>query len=76
MGLFDNLFGDKAADRRALAFADRFEREFVHQARARRTLAETLEAGWRLLETLPRADLVKIPDDMWAGRQGRERGDG
>lgn len=61
------------ADRRALGFAERFEREFVHQGASRRTLAETLQAGWRLLETLPRADLVKITDELWARRAG---GDG
>jgi len=59
------------ADRRALAFAERFEREFVHQGRQRRSVAETIEAGWRLLETLPREDLVKITDEIWDRRQGR-----
>lgn len=60
------------ADRRALAFAERFEREFVHQGQGRRSVRETIETGWRLLESLPRDDLVKIPDDVWARRQGRE----
>ena len=63
--------GLSPSDRRALAFAERFEREFVHQGRVRRALAETIEAGWVLLEALPRTDLVKISDDMWAQRQGR-----
>jgi V/A-type H+-transporting ATPase subunit B len=58
------------ADRRALAFADRFEREFVHQGSGRRSVAETIEVGWRLLETLPREDLVKISDEVWAQRTG------
>ena len=49
--------GLAAADRRALAFAERFETEFVGQGAARRTLAETIDAGWRLLDTLPREDL-------------------
>jgi V/A-type H+-transporting ATPase subunit B len=56
------------ADRRALAFADRFERDFVHQTH-RRTIAETLEAGWRLLETLPRDDLLRIREATWAARR-------
>jgi V/A-type H+-transporting ATPase subunit B len=56
-------------DRRALAFADRFEREFVHQTGLRRSIRETMETGWRLLETLPREDLVKIPEEIWAGRR-------
>ncbi|MBL8987734.1 MAG: V-type ATP synthase subunit B, partial [Gemmatimonadetes bacterium] len=58
------------ADRRALAFAERFEREFVHQGQGRRTISETIEAGWRLLETLPREDLTKIPDAIWEARRG------
>jgi V/A-type H+-transporting ATPase subunit B len=52
------------ADRRALAFADRFERELVHQD-GRRSLAETVAAGWRLLEALPRDDLLRIADATW-----------
>ncbi len=55
------------ADRRALAFADAFEREFVAQA-GRRTMDETFAVGWRLLETLPRDDLVRISDETWAAR--------
>lgn len=56
--------GLSEADRRSLAFAERFEREFVGQAR-RRTLAETIAIGWRLLETLPRDDLLRIGDATW-----------
>lgn len=55
-------------DRRALAFAQKFEDEFVQQRGVRRTLAETLAEGWRLLETLPREDLTRISDGTWAGR--------
>jgi V/A-type H+-transporting ATPase subunit B len=57
-----------AADRRALAFAERFEQEFVGQGPKRRRLAETIAVGWRLLERLPREDLVRIRDSTWAGR--------
>ncbi len=57
------------ADRRALAFADRFETEFIGQS-TRRTIGETLAAGWRLLETLPRDDLHRISDFAWAARPG------
>jgi V/A-type H+-transporting ATPase subunit B len=60
------------ADRRALAFAERFEREFVHQGRARRSLAETLEVGWRLMETLPAEDLSRIGELPAASRRGVE----
>lgn len=60
------------ADRRALAFADQFETEFVGQA-ARRTIEETLAAGWRLLDQLPRADLVRIPERVYQARRARRR---
>lgn len=66
--------GLAAADRRALEFATRFEREFVHQGSARRTIGETLEAGWRLLETLPRDDLTRIPDPVWSARRAATGG--
>jgi V/A-type H+-transporting ATPase subunit B len=59
------------ADRRALVFAERFEREFVHQGTARRTIGETIERGWMLLESLPREDLTRIPDALWSRRQSR-----
>jgi V/A-type H+-transporting ATPase subunit B len=59
------------ADRRALAFTERFEKEFIDQGDARRTIAETLEIGWALLETLPREDLHRIPEEAWARRAGR-----
>ncbi|HEY7480510.1 MAG TPA: V-type ATP synthase subunit B [Gemmatimonadales bacterium] len=60
--------GLAAADRRALAFAERFEREFVNQGPRRRGLRETISVGWRLLESLPREDLVRIRDSTWAAR--------
>ncbi len=53
-------------DRRALAFADRFEREQIDQGRARRTIGETIAIGWRLLDGLPRDDLERIDDATWA----------
>jgi len=55
------------ADRRALEFAAVFEREFLHQ-RDRRDLPTTIATGWRLLETLPRDDLLRIRDATWAAR--------
>jgi V/A-type H+/Na+-transporting ATPase subunit B len=54
------------ADRRALGFADRFERELVGQGTTRRSIGETIAIGWRLLEGLPRDDLERIDDDTWA----------
>jgi len=60
--------GLTAADRRALAFAERFEKEYVHQGGARRRIQETVDTGWRLLETLPRGDLLRISDATWDAR--------
>jgi V/A-type H+-transporting ATPase subunit B len=60
------------ADRRAMAFAERFEREFVHQGGARRTIDETLEVGWLLLESMPREDLHRMSEEAGARRAGRE----
>ncbi len=51
-------FGD--ADRRTLEFADRFEREFVHQGGVGRSIEETLEAGWRLMAAMPRERLTRL----------------
>jgi len=60
--------GLSEADRRSLAFAERFEREFIGQVR-RRSLAETIATGWRLLEMLPRDDLLRISDATWSARR-------
>jgi V/A-type H+-transporting ATPase subunit B len=61
--------GLTAADRRALAFADAFEHQFVSQGGQRRPLADTLEAGWRLLDRVPREDLLKLSDALIESRQ-------
>jgi len=61
------------ADRRAWAFAERFEREFIHQA-GRRSLTETIETGWRLLESLPRDDLHRLKDATWSARVATREG--
>ncbi len=58
-----------AQDRRALEFADRFEREFVGQPEGGRRLEETLAAGWRLLDALPREDLTRLSDAVWQQHQ-------
>ena len=61
------------ADRRALAFAEEFERTFVGQGEQRRTLAETIDAGWRLLDRLPSGDLLKLPAALLASREHQRR---
>ncbi len=62
------------ADRRALGFVDRFEHSLVGQGRARRTLSETLEAGWSLMEGFPREDLLRIREATWERRFGKGAG--
>jgi len=47
------------SDRRFLAFGERFERQFVHQAHAR-TLEDSLEAGWAVLRGLPHGELTRL----------------
>jgi V/A-type H+-transporting ATPase subunit B len=64
------------ADRRALAFAEEFERTFVNQGSTRRSLAETIDAGWRLLDRLPPGDLLKLNAELLAGRQQQRRAAG
>jgi V/A-type H+-transporting ATPase subunit B len=63
--------GLAAADRRAMAFAERFEQELVRQGGERRPLTETIDIGWRLLETLPREDLLRISESTWNARHPR-----
>ncbi len=57
------------ADRRALAFSEAFERDFIAQPAGRRTIDETFQAGWTLLETLPRDDLLRISEATWQAHQ-------
>jgi V/A-type H+-transporting ATPase subunit B len=56
------------SDRRALQFARRFEDEFVRQEGRRRTIADTFDQGWRLLDTLPREELTRLSDATWTSR--------
>ncbi len=60
--------GLSPADRRALALAEAFERELIHQGTKRRTIDETLEAGWKLMDRVPREDLIKLSDQLLASR--------
>ncbi len=60
--------GLSPADRRALALAEAFERELIHQGTKRRTIDETLEAGWKLMDRVPREDLIKLSDLLLASR--------
>jgi V/A-type H+-transporting ATPase subunit B len=62
------------ADRRAMVFADGMEKELIGQGSNRRTIAETLEAGWRLLEAMPREDLLRIDEAAWSSRRAAKEG--
>jgi V/A-type H+-transporting ATPase subunit B len=61
------------SDRRALRFADAFERAFVNQGSGRRSLAETIESGWGLLDRLPAEDLLKLRPEWLAARAHERR---
>ena len=65
--------GLPAGDRRALAFANDFERRFIGQGSHRRSLAETIEAGWELLDRLPAEDLLKLSPSSLAARAAQRR---
>jgi len=51
-------------DRRVLAFAERFEREFIGQGTVNRTLEETLSLAWDLLAMMPAPLLKRIPQGI------------
>jgi V/A-type H+-transporting ATPase subunit B len=65
--------GLAAVDRRALDFAHRFEQEFVQQRDRRRSIADTLDVGWRLLESQPREDLSRLDEAAWSWRQAQRQ---
>ena len=46
-------------------FADAFEKEYVSQGyNTDRSIEETLDIGWKLLELLPRSELKRISDAL------------
>ena len=50
-------------DRRYLDFGDKFERVFLGQdSREARTVEETLDIGWKLLDILPRGELTRVKE--------------
>jgi V/A-type H+-transporting ATPase subunit B len=58
-------------ERRFLEFADRFESGFVGQGSAFRSIEETLEAGWRLLDRFPPGSLTRVPPAILEARRAR-----
>jgi V/A-type H+-transporting ATPase subunit B len=61
-------------DKLFLKFADTFEKEFIQQGEyENRSIAETLDIGWRLLSSLPRAELKRVKDDLIEKYLGSKR---
>ncbi len=58
-------------EKRHLVFAERFEKELVQQGSARRTIEETLDAGWRLLAGFEPAALTRIRPEHVARYHGK-----
>jgi V/A-type H+-transporting ATPase subunit B len=54
-------------DRGYLAFANRFEPEFINQGHANRSIEETFETAWDLLSTMPRGLLKRIKGEFIDG---------
>ncbi len=50
-------------DRRFLAFADRFEQEYIGQGLTNRNITDTLSLGWQLLSEFPMTDLKRVKRD-------------
>ncbi len=63
-----NIVGREALserDNKYLDFADAFEQEFVQQGYAtNRDIEETLDIGWELLSTFPKAELNRIDEEF------------
>jgi V/A-type H+-transporting ATPase subunit B len=52
-------------DKRYAAFSEAFEKEYVSQGyQANRSIAQTLDIGWKLLRMLPRGELKRISDKL------------
>ena len=53
-----------SVDQQYLAFGKQFEQTFVQQGQdENRSIAETLQIGWKLLSMLPREELTRLSDD-------------
>ncbi|MBI5047963.1 MAG: V-type ATP synthase subunit B [Deltaproteobacteria bacterium] len=56
--------GLTSMDRLYLKFADEFEKQFVGQGDADRSIDDTLKLGWTLLSTLPKTELIRIKEEF------------
>lgn len=54
-----------------LKFGDQFEQEFVHQLSAR-TLEQSMQIGWQLLQAVPPAELTRLSDQQIERHIGEE----
>ena len=61
-----------ASEQRVLRFADRFERLLVGQGPVHRTLDQSFDVAWRLLDELPPDELTRIPAEVLAARRPAE----
>jgi V/A-type H+-transporting ATPase subunit B len=52
------------SDKRLLQFAKNFEQEFVNQDQRSRNMVETLDLGWKFLNSFPQEQLVRITPDL------------
>lgn len=53
-----------AADKLYLEFGRRFEETFLGQGETERTMDETLDLGWQLLNILPKEELERLDGDL------------
>ena len=70
-----SIVGESAlsdADRRTLAFGDTFETSFVGQGLERRSLEQTLDLAWSLLDDFPDEELSRITPEMLAKFRSRK----
>jgi V/A-type H+-transporting ATPase subunit B len=62
-------------ERQVLAFADAFEHRLVSQGRERRSLDESFDAAWAILDELPDEELSRIPADVLARHRSSASGE-
>ena len=53
----------------ALWILMRYRGHLARQGEYSGSIRDTIEAGWALLEKLPREELLRIPDAVWAARR-------
>lgn len=51
-------------DKKYLQFGKLFEEQFINQGDENRSIEQSLDLGWKLLSTLPRAELDRVDDEI------------